>query len=497
MKPNHALLTGTLLFFAAAAGAQDETMNLPGPEESQVPVAEQDLELDEAQRPTEVDDEQRPTEVDDEQLLLSEFDRFKFLLSDGSLDEADSVAKRIIEIAIRTKGARSEEMAKALTNLAIVQHRTEDFEAAQQNYETAIEIIEENEDRLNEQLVNPLKGLAAAQLESGRPDLATQTYNRAVHVTHVNEGPHNMQQISLLEDLAEVKLRMGDLKAAQGVQENIYALNVRAHRFDSLELIPALMRRAEWQHRAGLIFDERATYRRVIRIVQQKLGKEHLSLVEPLIRLGRSYFFVDLSGQSSYMNSAPASGEIYFKQALRIAQENPESDWHTVAKATLALGDYYMFDGNAQRARTSYTEVWNLLSSAGDEDVKRAMRRTELESTLPLKSNPLPRYVGEKDPTDDAEEDDIQRGTITISYDISERGRTGNVKLIEAIPPEFADMQALVAREIRRREYRPMFVDGAPVESTGHVFVHTYWYRQSDLDAASKASEKTETSDET
>ena len=104
---------------------------------------------------------------------------------------------------------------------------------------------------------------------------------------------------------------------------------------------------------------------------------------------------------------------------------------------------------------------------------------------------------GEKEPSAESEEDDIQRGTITISYDISERGHTGNVKLIEAIPPEFVDMQALVAREIRRREYRPMFVDGAPVESTGHVFVHTYWYRQSDLDAADKASEETETSDET
>jgi hypothetical protein len=180
------------------------------------------------------------------------------------------------------------------------------------------------------------------------------------------------------------------------------------------------------------------------------------------------------------MNTAATSGEIYFKQALRIAKDNPESNWHTVAKSTLALGDYYMFEGNAQRARASYTEVWELLSSAGDEDVKRAMRRTELESTLPLKSSPLPRYVGEKDPSAGTEEDDIQRGAITISYSISERGRTGNVKLIEAIPPEFVDMQALVAREI----------------PTGHVFVHTYWYRQSDLEAARKAGEGTEKSDD-
>lgn len=490
MKSNLAILTGPILLFAAAAvAAQDETEDLQGPEQSQVPVAEQDLEQSA---------EGTKRAIDDDELLLSEFERFKYLVTEGSLDEADSVAKRIIEIAIRSKGPKSDEMAKALTNLAIVQHRNGNYQAAQQNYESAIEIIEENEDRLNVQLVNPLKGLAAAQLESGRPDLATKTYNRAVHVTHVNEGPHNMHQINLLEDLAEVKLRMGDLQGAKTVQETIYALNVREHRLDSVQLIPALMRRAEWQHRAGLIFDERTTYRRVIRIVQEKLGKDDLALVDPLIRLGRSFFFVDLSGQSSYSNSPNSSGEVYFKQALRIAKESPESNWNKLAEATLALGDFYLFEGNAQRAQTNYAEAWKLLSSPDDEDAKLTMRRAELESTVPLKANPLPRYVGENDPNAAAEsENDVRQGTISIAYTISSRGRTENVKLIEALPPEFIDMQSAVAREIRRREYRPRFMDGQPVELTNQVFVHTYWYLQSDLDAIRDAAEVASESDET
>lgn len=490
MKPILPLLTGSMLMLVSGAVlAQDEAAVAPAPEDTQVPVAEEGPPEDTAAS---------MPEVDDEELLLSEFSRFKMLVDQGSLDEADAVAKRIIEMAIRTQGPKSNEMAKALTNLAIVQHRSNQFEAAQQNYQTAIEIIEENEDRLNAQLVNPLKGLAAAQLESGRPDLATTTYGRAVHVTHVNDGPHNLLQVSLLEDLAEVKLRVGDLDGARDVQETIYGLNARAHQNDVLGLIPALIRRAEWQHRAGLIFDERATYRRVIRIIQQNLGKEDLALVEPLIRLGRSFFFVDLSGDTSYSNSTSTSGEIYFRQALRIAKENPASTWQIEADATLALADYYMYEGTPQRAQSVYGDAWDLLSSPEDEANKLAFRGSELESTVALRQLPIAQYVGESNPEAGSTPDDpAQKGTVSLTYSISPRGRTGNVQVIEAIPPDFVDMQRTVAREVRRRVYRPRFQDGQPIETTGHVFVHTYWYRQSDLDAireAALASDEDDTS---
>ena len=99
--------------------------------------------------------------------LLYEFENYKRLMSEGVYDEADSAAKRIVTLAIQVSGPTSAETAKALTNLGIVQHRNKQFDAAQQNFESAIEIIEDNEDRLNSRLVNPLKGLGAAQLEGG------------------------------------------------------------------------------------------------------------------------------------------------------------------------------------------------------------------------------------------------------------------------------------------------------------------------------------------
>ena len=472
MIKNSRIFSLALIFVGAPAlYAQDE--------EQIVPVADQGID--------EGSDYSVP-EATPEDELAAEFELFKQLMKENVFDEADTVAKRVVELAIRTSGPQSNEFAKALTNLAIVQFQTEQYGAAQQNFESAIEIIEDNEDRLNTQLVNPLKGLGAAQLESGRPDLATKTFTRAVHVTHVNEGPHNLDQLDLLESIAETHVRMGDLESAKEAQDTIYAINVREYQLDTPELVPSLLRRAVWQHKSGFIFDERATYRRAIRIIEQNSGKDSLDLVEPLILLGRSYFYLDASGQVSFHNSSMSSGEIYFRRAARIAEEHPETNWQVVAQAQLALGDYYMYNNNSQRGRQVYVDAWNLLSEQED---RLDVRRTQLEQVVPLRQNKLPLYVssGEEKEAPDEEENPLLQGSISISYTVSTRGRAANLRMIEAQPPEFERMVGIVEREVRRRIYRPRVKEGEVVETPDLILVHKYFYRQSDLDAARAALE--------
>jgi len=418
--------------------------------------------------------------------LAAEFQLFKELMTDKVYDEADTVAKRVVELAIDSHGPQSSEFAKALTNLAIVQFQTGEYEFSQQNFESAIEIIEDNEDRLNAQLINPLKGLGAAQLEGGRPDLATRTFGRAVHVTHVNEGPHNLDQLEILESIAETHLRMGDLDAAKDTQDSIHAINIRAHELDSPAIVPSLLRRAEWQHRAGFIYDERATYRRTIRIIEEFQGKTSLDLVEPLIKLGRSFFFADVTGEITYHDSGMSSGEIYFRRAARIATENPEADWQIIAQASLSLGDFYIFHNNPHRGGQIYMETWKLLSE--HEDGLR-VRREQLEIVTALQQNKLPMYVSSDSESDSEDGDDpLLQGSVSFSYSVSTRGVATDIALIEAQPAEFDRMTNFVKRELQGRVYRPRLMDGEIVDTPGLTLVHKFFFRQSDLDAAKAAA---------
>ena len=423
-------------------------------------------------------------DLPDEEVLADSFARFKKALESGALDEADLLAKRIVEFTIRLYGPESTEAARALTNLASVQHRNKQYDAARQNFESAIDIIEDTDDRLSKSLVNPLKGLGSAQLESGRPDLAVSTFGRAMHVTHVNEGPHNMEQVEILESLAETNYRLGLVEDAKKAQDRIYALNMRRFRSEPLSLLEPLMRRASWQHRVGYYHDERATYRKVIRIIEESVGKDDARLVQPLIKLGKSYYFIDISVPQPYQTQPISTGELYFKRAHRIAEDNESAPYTTLVDAKLALADYYLSQTNQGRARKLYTETWDLLS---EDDSRLNDRLTLLEKPVLLQSNQLPKYVGKSTADDQASQDEqLLTGTVSAEYKVTTRGRVADFNITASTPSEFTDITRIVQRELRSRLYRPAFVDGRPVDTPGQQHTHSFYYRQSDLEKARK-----------
>ena len=459
-------LTLFLAFSLPAASAQ-EIDDEASPLDQIVPVADEIVD--------DTIEEVPPEDEITEERLREEFAHYRRMVSEGTLDEADVAAKRIVEMAIVLYGPRSSETASALSNLAIVQHSTGQYDAAMQNFESSIEIIEVVDNRLSSSLVNPLKGLGSAQLASGRPDRANRTFNRAAHITQVNEGPHNIGQVEILESVAETFLRMGDLKAARNILDRIHILNVRFYEQDPMGLIPSLMNRASWQHRAGYYNDERASYRRAIRIIEGAGDKNDPMLIEPLRRLGESFYFIDLTSGAPQPQGLLATGELYLKRAARIAEKADDVEYEEAAEAKLALADYYTYTESTNRARKIYREVWNDLSA----DEERVAHRSELFDTpVPTRMDPLPTFAGKGD----GARDEVKTGRIVVDYSVTARGRVRDIRT-EAFPPEFTDMQRMVHREIRRRPFRPRLEDGAPVESRGLVFEHEFTYLQSDLEA--------------
>ena len=464
-----------LLSMPFAAGAQDPA--LAGPTEQVVPVAEDDP----------VPEQPTPSHEEDEERLLTEFARYRQMVQEGILDEADIAAKRIVELAIKVYGPLSRETASALNNLAIVQHGTGQYDAAIQNFTSAVEIIEAVEDRLNAALVNPLKGLGAAQLSNGQPNQARQTFERATHITHVNEGPHNLEQVEILESIAETYVRMGELSEAREVLDRIHALNVKHFEENPLGLLPSLMTRADWQHRAGYFSDERSSYRRAIRIIEAGGGSDDPLLVEPLRRLGESFYYYDPQATQTQQLGLVATGEMYFKRAVRIAESAENFDTRELVRTQLALGDYYTYLEKYSRAKRIYSEVWEELAN---DDEGLALRDELFRDPVPVWTEPLPEFAGDSSKS----RSDIVSGRVVVDYDVAVNGRVRELRS-EALPPEFTDMLQMVHRNIRQRVFRPRIVDGVPVEAPGLRFEHVFSYARADLDKiraeAAQAAEAT------
>lgn len=448
----------------------------PGIMEQSVPVADEPAPASEnATNPGGPSTDEEP-EADK---LSREYDRFSSLLAEQNFDAADIAAKRVIEMSIRIYGPVSHETAKALNNLGYVQNSTGQYDAAIQNFTSAIEIIETLEDRLNSSLINPLRGLGAAQLGDGRPDLAARTFDRATHITHVNDGPHNIEQVEILEALAEANVRQGELEAARDILDRIHILNVRHFADNTLGLLPSLMRRASWQHRAGYYNDERATYRRAIRIIEDSAGDDDYRLIEPLVKLGQSYYYYEplANGVGSPAGSA-SSGESYFRRAEKIAESSEDLSWFDKATTKLALADYYLARESFSRAKRLYDEVWSELS--GNES-SLEMRSELLESLEPIWQEPLPSHTAAAARTKDRMDGGIQKGSVEVRYVVDQRGRP-RIREIRTKPMEFTDMERMVERELKRRRYRPLVIDGAPTRSGMQTFVHEFRYRTSELE---------------
>ena len=270
---------------------------------------------------------------------------------------------------------------------------------------------------------------------------------------------------------------MGDDDSARDVIYRSHLLNVRHVSDYVMGLLPSLMRRASWQHRAGYYHDERATYRRAIRIIEDAAGKEDPRLVDPLIRLGESFYFFEPMGPDSHRYTSSSSGEVYLRRANRIAERNKDFPWLELATTKLALADYYIFSSEFSRAKNLYEEVWNDLSS---DDTRLDMRNELLGDPRPIFEQTLP-------PATDAaagvsrRDGEIQTGVVNVYYVVTGRGRA-RVEKTTTEPAEFTDMQRMVEREVRRRMYRPTINEGTVVVSGPLVFRHEFTYSRSELE---------------
>lgn len=503
-------------FIAGGTGPlrAQETANEEAPAAGKVPVAEEALEKIElrdrrapapegdadgieigadAGEGVTIDDAALATEESPREELLRYFELYRQALQNESYLEADALAKRVVELSIEVFGINSLDSAKALTNLGIAQHHNEEYEAAEANYNAAIDIIERTADRLNENLINPLKGLGAAQLAAGRPDKAVESFERAVHISHVNEGPHNLMQVEVLQSLAETYLAAGELETVEDIQAHIFQLQARDVDLGSMDIIPALENQAAWQHRLQLFEKERYTWRKIIDVIEDHHGNDDLRLIPPLTGLGKSHLFVGTGEMSFHQPTSISSGEVYLKRALRIAEEHPDSTWQIREDAMLALGDFYIMSGKPNRARNVYEETWQLLS---EDPVRLQHRRDHLESLVVLQRISPPKYVGIDGEVRNAlPGENYQVGKLVFDYGVNTRGFATDIELVEASPSGFEEMESAVLRDLRAMIHRPRLENGTTAETDGLSYTHKFFYRESDLPGQTEAGDVAATSE--
>ena len=409
---------------------------------------------------------------------------YQSALDSGLFEEAVIAAKARLEKAIREGRTRELSTVPLLDDLAEVQRLNGEYDSAIQNYELAVEIVEEQRDMLDLALTEPLLGLGRTYLDSGRADLSLDYLERALHVRSVNEGPHSIEQAATLELLADAHRSMGDFDDAADAAERMYLMYVRKYSDDSLEVVPVLLKQG---HILGDIREGRRqqnAYNEALSIAEANGGKLSKHAIRPLVGLGNSYAteYFDRYLSAEDEDELPSKDLLteaanHFEMSSQLVQSDTGVDWQIRKDALLAAGDFYTMTNEQSRARLMYRTAWDLLSGT---DEKLRVRQRELERVWPL-IQPEPNMAIALPAELDLEDPGVELGTgfIVSQFTVTRRGRLKDIGLLEIVPERNAEIEAEVKRVLTMFIYRPRFDLARAVDTVGNTVRFEFPYLKS------------------
>jgi hypothetical protein len=400
-------------------------------------------------------------------------DDLRAAIRNGSLDEAEIMAKQAVERASAT-GSSIDGRAQALQNLAAIQYLRKDLAPAIRNYRAAVDTVVAREDLLSADLVLPLQALAIAYDADEQPVEAFNTLTRALHVSNVNFGPHSLEQVPIIESIMDMHYAHGDDESGNDALDRITMIYTRQFGRESDELLPIIRRRAAEFRRQRMVFEERREWRHMLDVIRRTRGDDDLAMIEPLTGLGEN-FMAEMTHLVFRARPTGPTAEYYFLQAQAIADGNPHSDAMTRVRCMLKLADYYTRIDMSAQARKWYGQAWALMSH---DDALLAERARLMERPNTLYAPPPVRYAnfGYDLDTRDVRDSDYAEGHVVVAYDVDDRGRPRDIEIIEAEPPDFGRMEAHVTATLKNYVYRPRYRAGIPRAVNNLRFRHDFLY---------------------
>lgn len=413
-------------------------------------------------------------------------ERYERLIAEGRDAEAAAAGLEVVTLTAQVHGADSLELASPLTNLAMAQLRNGDLGAAEANYQAAIAILEKRAGSLSDRLVNPLVGLGEAYVRGEQYALATQAYERALRVNHVNEGFYNLEQIRIRDGLSEGYLGQQDIEKANFHQEAQLYVQQRKLGRDNPALVGPLTKLGRWYDRSGQTAEARLVYQGAARIVEKAGGENTPDMVEPLLAIAETYRQQALLPPDPEAGQSPETllplSSMMLRKALGIVEKQTPPDPDQRARILVKLGDLYLMWGKQNTAADRYQEAWQALSA----DPALEGRRDEFFAKPARIMGPLPPAIfpvpSRKAPPPDAR--DLEPGFVVVRFNVDQQGRVNEATVIESDPANL--LEERVQATARNTLFRPRYVDGAAVATTGLVLRHEFRYAPEKLEKKDK-----------
>ena len=294
----------------------------------------------------------------------------------------------------------------------------------------------------------------------------------------------------MLRQLAESLFKIGRTADAERHVTYLVQLGERVYGRRDPRQVPILCFVGAWRADTGDFISARAIYRHAIALVEQKLGPNDPAAVEPLRALAATYtqelYYSTLGIRTQSRERMPTDadgtsndnkqinprylggeGEKALERALKILEAQPPSAHDTLVATLIQTGDWYQIKHAPEKALPYYRRAAALSATLAEQRRRRAAPATAATEPAPL-SFPVRIYYPAptnaiRNSTLPAEQ--VDERFVEVQFTVTNEGEVSNAKITGAngTPRQAAD--ALTA--IRAARFRPKFVNGEPVETTG------------------------------
>lgn len=420
---------------------------------------------------------------------------FRRLFESSDYGAAVPVALRVVEQTEAQFGPAHPEMQVALMNLATAQRLAGDLIGAEVSYQRVIALIEAEGKLASPRLARAEAGLATTYHAAKRHDVAVPHFERALSLNRRSEGLFNTEQLPLLANYADSLTQLQRYQDALNAQE--YSMRVAERQFGKNDprLAPVLESVGRWLVGLGAYEPGRQRIRRAIALVEDARGPNDVALVGPLTALAESYrrqVMEPKAGASAYDPIAPAGPEGFgtaptvsadggpsaaalshegvraLERANAIVDGLPDASPAQVADVRTQLGDWYQTRLQHERALPYYEQAWR----AGLQVRHAGTTLAEYLFGSAVLLHYVPPGYANPERLRRTPYDQIETKFVEVAVDVNEQGRVRNPRVLSNHGTERMGVDAVEAASTAR--YRPRFVDGKPVATTGVTFRQGY-----------------------
>jgi TonB family protein len=404
---------------------------------------------------------------------------------------AIAAAEQLVAAARSREPQQPLALAEALSLLGHAQYGAKDYVAAEKAFVESVQTIEQHSGAASSRLLDPLRGLGYTLAASGRHQEAVPPLERAVLLDRRSHGLYDIGQQGMLRQLAESLSKLGRADDAERHIIYLVQLAERVYGRRDPRQVPILCFVGGWRADAGDFIGARLIYRHAVGLVEQKLGAKDPAAIEPLRAIAGTYtqevyystlgiktqsrerMPTDADGTSN--DSKPINprylggeGEKALERALKILEAQPPSAHDTLVATLVQSGDWYQVKHQPEKALSYYRRAAALnVTLTGATAAASASIATAAAEPAPLS---FPVRVYYPSPTRVSRTallpaDQVDERFVEVQFTVTDSGEVSDAKVASAsgTPREVAETLAA----IRAARFRPKFVNGEPVATTG------------------------------